>query len=131
MSKISNYMSATIYSTSPDTLAHLAINEMYKNKVGALLVKSNGAYTGMFTKMDWMTLVLRGESDPKVIKVSTIMTELKHTIDVNQTIAEASTMIEVNKIRHIPVKENGQIVGMFSVKDLEKYYLELHQKTNF
>ena len=39
-------MSATIYSTSPDTLAYLAINEMYKNKVGALLVKSNGAYTG-------------------------------------------------------------------------------------
>ena len=124
-------MSATIYSTSPDTLAHLAINEMYKNKIGALLVKRNGVYTGMFTKMDWMTLVLRGESDPKVIKVSTIMTELKYTIDVNQTIAEASTMIEVNKIRHIPVKENGQIVGMFSVKDLEKYYLELHQKTNF
>ena len=131
MSKIGNYMSATIYSTSPDTLAHLAINEMYKNKVGALLVKSNGVYTGMFTKMDWMTLVLRGESDPKIIKVSTIMTELKHTIDVNQTIAEASTMIEANKIRHIPVKKNGQIVGMFSVKDLEKYYLELHQKTNF
>ena len=78
-----------------------------------------------------MALVLRGESDPKVIKVSTIMTELKHTIDLNQTIAEASAMIEVNKIRHIPVKENGQIVGMFSVKDLEKYYLELHQKTNF
>ena len=104
---------------------------MYKNKIGALLVKSNGVYTGMFTKMDWMVLVLRGESDPKIIKVSTIMTELKHTIDVNQTIAEASTMIEVNKIRHIPVKENGQIVGMFSVKDLEKYYLELHQKTNF
>ena len=40
-------------------------------------------------------------------------------------------MIEVNKIRHIPVQENGKIVGMFSVKDLEKYYLELHQKTNF
>ena len=53
MSKIGNYMSATIYSTSPDTLAHLAINEMYKNKVGALLVKSNGAYTGLFTKMDY------------------------------------------------------------------------------
>ena len=112
-------------------MAHLAINEMYKNKVGALLVKSNGAYTGMFTKMDWMVLILKGESDPKVIKVSAIMTELKHTIDVNQTIAEASTMIEVNKIRHIPVQENGKIVGMFSVKDLEKYYLELHQKTNF
>ena len=59
------------------------------------------------------------------------MTELKHTLDINQTISEASAMIEANRIRHIPVKENGKIVGMFTVKDLEKYYLHMHRKTEF
>ncbi|MBC8285239.1 MAG: CBS domain-containing protein [Nitrospinae bacterium] len=131
MNKIGDYMSTTIYSTRPDTLAHEAINKMYENKVGALLVQNNGDYTGIFTKTDWMVLVLKGECDPKAVKVSNIMTELKHTIDINQTISEASAIIESNKIRHIPVKENGKIVGMFSVKDLEKYYLELHKKTDF
>jgi signal-transduction protein with cAMP-binding, CBS, and nucleotidyltransferase domain len=131
MSKVSDFMSTTIYSTSPDTHAHEAIDKMYNNKIGALLVETGGEHTGIFTKTDWMTLVLKGECDPKTIKVSEIMTELKHTLDINQTISEASAMIESNKIRHIPVKENGKIVGMFSVKDLEKYYLQLHRKTDF
>ena len=131
MSKISEFMSTTIYSTSPGTYAHEAIDKMYKNKISALLVETGGEHTGMFTKTDWMILVLKGECDPKTIKVSEIMTELKHTLDINQTISEASAIIESNKIRHIPVKENGKIVGMFSVKDLEKYYLQLHRKTDF
>ena len=46
---------------------------------------------------------------------------LKAIIDVKGT----------KKIRHIPVTRNGEIVGMFSVKDLEKYYLQLHKKTDF
>ena len=131
MSKVSEFMSTTIYSTRTDTFAHEAIDKMYKNKIGALLVETGGKHTGIFTKTDWMILVLKGECDPKTIKVSEIMTELKHTLDINQTISEASALIEVNRIRHIPVKENGKIVGMFSVKDLEKYYLELHKKTDF
>ena len=131
MSKVSEFMSTIIFSTSPGTYAHEAIDKMYKNKISALLVEIGGEHTGMFTKTDWMTLVLKGECDPKTIKVSEIMTELKHTLDINQTISEASAMIEVNRIRHIPVKENGKIVGMFSVKDLEKYYLQMHRKTNF
>ena len=131
MSKISEFMSTTIYSTSPNAFAHEAIDKMYKNKIGALLVETRGEHTGIFTKTDWMTLVLKGECDPKTIKVSEIMTKLNHTLDINQTISEASVIIESNKIRHIPVKENGKIVGMFSVKDLEKYYLQLHRKTDF
>ena len=131
MSKVSEFMSTIIYSTSPGTYAHEAIDKMYKNKISALLVETEGEHMGMFTNTDWMILVLKGECDPKIIKVSEIMTELKHTLDINQTISEASAMIEVNRIRHIPVKENGKIVGMFSVKDLEKYYLLMHRKTDF
>jgi CBS domain-containing protein len=131
MSKVSEFMSTIIYSTSPGTYAHEAIDKMYNNKISALLVETGGEHTGMFTKTDWMILVLKGECDPKTIKVSEIMTELKHTLDINQTISEASAMIEANQIRHIPVKKNGKIVGMFTVKDLEKYYLQMHRKTDF
>ncbi len=131
MRKVGDYMSTTVYSVSPDEYAHKAVEKMYENNIGALLVKDGEEYVGMFTKTDWMTLVLRGECDPKAIKVSAVMTQLKFTIGKDQTIAEACSMIEKNNIRHIPVKENGKIVGMFSVKDLEKYYLQLHKKTDF
>ena len=131
MSKVGEYMSTQIFSTSRDKYAYEAIDEMYKNKVSALLVKEGEEYVGIITKTDWMFLVLRGECDPKIMKISSVMTKLSNTIDENQTISEVCTIIEAKKIRHVPVTRDGLIVGMFSVKDLEKYYLQLHNKTDF
>ena len=131
MNTVGKFMSKNIYSTTPEKLAHEAVNEMYENKVSALLVKENGDYVGIITKTDWMLLVLKGEGDPKSIKTSSIMTKIEHTVDENQTIAEACAKIEAHKIRHVPVTRKDKIIGMFSVKDLEKYYLQLHKKTDF
>ncbi len=124
-------MSSKIFSTSPEKLAHEAVDEMYKNKISALLVKTGEEYVGIITKTDWMLLVLQGEGDPKSIKISSLMTKIEYTVDENQTIAEACAIIEEKKIRHIPVTQKDKIVGMFSVKDLEKYYLHLHKKTDY
>jgi len=124
-------MSTTLYTTTPDQYAYKAVDEMYRNKVNALLVKEDGDYVGIFTKTDWMILALKGECDPKSVKVSTLMTGIKSSIDKDQTIAEASALIEKKKVRHLPVTDKGEIVGMFSVKDMEKYYLALYKKTDF
>ena len=45
----------------------------------------------------------------------------------NETLAKASILIEENNIRHIAVTEDGKIIGMLSVNDLEKYYHHLHE----
>jgi CBS domain-containing protein len=131
MIEISKYMSTQIYSISPDRYAYEAVDKMYKNMVSAILVKEGDKYVGIITKTDWMFLVLKGECDPQKMKVSAVMTKITHTIDESQTIAKVCTIIEKNKIRHVPVTRNGEIVGMFSVKDLEKYYLQLHKQTDF
>ena len=131
MSAVSKYMSTQIFSISPDRYAYEAVDQMYENKVSAILVKEGEKYIGIITKTDWMFLVLKGECDPKAMKVSTVMTKISNTIDENQTISEVCNIIETKKIRHVPVTRNGEIVGMFSVKDLEKYYLQLHKKTDF
>ena len=124
-------MSTQIFSISPDRFAYEAVDHMYENKVSALLVKEYEKYIGIITKTDWMFLVLKGECDPKAMKISSVMTKIVNTIDENQTISEVCNIIESKKIRHVPVTRNGEIVGMFSVKDLEKYYLQLHKKTDF
>ena len=131
MSAVSKYMSTQIFSISPDRYAYEAVDQMYENKVSALLVKDGEEYVGIITKTDWMFLVLKGECDPKAIKISTVMTKIANTIEENQTISEVCNIIETKKIRHVPVTRNGKIIGMFSVKDLEKYYLQLHKKTDF
>ena len=131
MNKVGQYMSTQLFSTSPDKYAYEAVDKMYENKVSALLVEEGGEYVGIITKTDWMFLVLKGECDPKAIKISTVMTKIANTIEENQTISEVCNIIETKKIRHVPVTRNGKIVGMFSVKDLEKYYIQLHKKTDF
>ena len=128
MSKISDFMSTPVLTTDPDILASDAIDRMFENKVGALLVEKNGEYIGIFSRIDWMHLVLRGESDPKVVKVSLIMSSPIITVDKNETLAKASILIEEYNIRHIAVTEDGKIIGMLSVRDLEKYYHQLNEK---
>ena len=131
MNEVSKYMSTKIFSISPDKYAYEAVDKMYENNVSAILVKESEKYVGIITKTDWMFLVLKGECDPKAMKVSTVMTKIANTIDEKQTIAEVCNIIETKKIRHVPVTRDCKIVGMFSVKDLEKYYLQLHKKTDF
>jgi CBS domain-containing protein len=131
MSEVSKHMSTQIFSISLDRFAYEAVDQMYENKVSAILVKEGEKYIGIITKTDWMFLVLKGECDPKAMKVSTVMTKISNTIDENQTISEVCNIIETKKIRHVPVTRDGEIVGMFSVKDLEKYFLHLHKKTDF
>ena len=131
MTQVSKYMSNQIFSIGPEKYAHDAVDKMYENKTSSILVKENEKYVGIITKTDWMFLVLKGECDPKAMKVSDVMTKILNTIDEKQTIAKVCNIIETKNIRHVPVKRDGEIVGMFSVKDLEKYYLQLHKKTDF
>ena len=131
MTQVSKYMSNQIFSIGPDKYAHDAVDKMYENKTSSILVKENEKYVGIITKTDWMFLVLKGECDPKAMKVSDVMTKILNTIDEKQTIAKVCNIVETKNIRHVPVKRDGEIVGMFSVKDLEKYYLQLHKKTDF
>jgi signal-transduction protein with cAMP-binding, CBS, and nucleotidyltransferase domain len=131
MSKISDYMSAPVLTTDPDILASDSIDKMFENKVGALLVEKNGECIGIFSRIDWIHLVLRGECDPKTVKVSSIMSSPIIKVDKNETIAKASVLIEENNIRHIAVTEYGKIIGMLSVRDLEKYYHHLHEREVF
>lgn len=131
MSKVGEFMSTQIFSISHDKYAYEAIDKMYQNKVSAILIEDGGEYIGIITKTDWMTLVLKGECDPKKIKASSLMTKIKTTIDEDQPITAACSIVDEKGIRHIPVTRHGKIVGMFTVKDLEKYYLQLHKKTDF
>ncbi len=124
-------MSTTLFSATPDTSAFDAVEEMYKNKIGALLIKENGDFVGIFTKTDWMHLFLGGDCDPHKVKVGDVMSAPIVTIDKGETLSKATELIEEKKFRHIAVTEEGKIVEMLSVKDLQTYYLQLHEKTNF
>ena len=126
MDKIGAYMSSPVLATHPDALAYNAAREMFEHNVGALLVKDKEEYVGIFTKADWMHKVLKWEGNPVTIKVASVMTAPIITVEKDEPLAKASLLMEKNGIRHIAVMDNEIIVGMISIKDLERYYRKLY-----
>lgn len=123
MIKAGSYMNSPILTTTPDALAYDAVREMNQKNVGAFLVESNGEYMGIFTKTDWTHKFLRG-GDPNSIKVSAMMAAPIITIERDEPISKASVLMEENKIRHIAVTDKGEIIGILSIKDLEKCWVD-------
>ena len=115
-------MSCPVLSTSLDAFAHNAVEDMYTENVGALLVTEKGEYVGIITKTDWMHKVLEKDGDPNGIKVSSIMTSPIISLDKDEPLTKASKLMKESKCRHIAVTDNGEIIGMLSIKDLERYY---------
>lgn len=126
MDKIGNYMSSPVFTTTPDAIAFDAVREMFDHYVGALLVKENEEYVGIFSKADWIYKVLKWEGDPSGVIVSSVMTSPIITAWVDEPLAKASLLMEKNRIRHIAAIDKEKIVGMLSVKDLERYYRKLY-----
>jgi CBS domain-containing protein len=125
MIKAGDYMSSPVLTTTPDAFAYEAVGEMNTKNVGAFLVEAHGEYIGVFTKTDWIHKILKGAADPNVVKVATMMTAPIIAIERDEPIARASGIMQEKKIRHIAVTDKGKIVGILSVKDLEKCWTGL------
>jgi CBS domain-containing protein len=127
MDTVDAYMSSPVLTAKADAFAYDAVLEMFEHNVGALLVKKNEEYVGVFSKTDWIHKVLKWEGDPVSIKVSSIMTAPIISVEKDEPLAKASLLMERNRIRHVAVTDNEKIVGILSVKDLERYYRELYK----
>ena len=125
MIKVGDHMSSPVLTTSPNALAFDAVGGMSRKNVGAFLVKADGEYVGIFTKTDWIHKILRGTADPTAVKVALMMTSPIITIEKDESMSKASEIMQERKIRHIAVTDEGKIVGILSVKDLEECWTNL------
>jgi CBS domain-containing protein len=128
MINISKLMSSPLLSINSKSRVLEGVMKMWKNNCSALLVEEDDEYVGIFTKTDWVDIVRKEVCDPNVIKISDVMVNPVIKIDKNGTLGEAINLIEENYIRHLVVTDKGKVVGMFSVKDLEHYFCQLHDQ---
>lgn len=106
----------------PDASLLEAAQRMRDERVGALFVREGERYLGIVSEAD---LVRKGmaESFPAgEIPVRSIMSAPLITIDVAGSPHQASDLMAEKGIRHLAVTEDGQIVGMLSVRDLLRYF---------
>jgi CBS domain-containing protein len=107
-----------IYVTRPETTIDDAVVEMCRVKVGALLVVEKGRNVGIVSERDLMIRVLLAHRDPAKTLVREAMTSKVVRIDIDDTVHKAMATMTQRRCRHLPVVEDGEIVGMVSIGDL-------------
>ena len=103
------------------TLAEVA-ERMVEREVGAVLVLAGERLAGILTERDVLRAVARGIRDEAL--VSEWMTSDPDTIEPDETTQHAATLMMHGGFRHLPVMEDGAVVGILSIRDLMRLALE-------
>lgn len=117
MAKVREVMATELYCVEPGTTVGEAVSLMAQHKVGSTLVMVESKLVGIFTERDIVRAISQSHDAP-THEVSSWMTHDPKTVspEVDTQVA-LRTMLD-NDFRHLPVIENGKVVGMVSIRDL-------------
>ncbi len=108
----------TLISIVEDASVLDAITLMADHAVGSLLVMDGQVLKGIVTERDYARKVIIKGRSSSTTKVGEIMTSKVVTATLEQTVKECMTVMTERKIRHLPVEDDRQIIGMISIGDL-------------
>jgi CBS domain-containing protein len=96
-------------------------------KIGALVVLEGEKLVGIFSERDYAReVVLKGKSS-KVTQISEVMTHKVLSASPDDTVEQAMSLMSEKRIRHLPVVENGKVIGVLSIGDLVKETITYQQ----
>ena len=120
--KVAEYMSPDVRSVHRQASIKEAGHLLQKWKVGSLLVDDGSRYIGIITDTDLSRKAVAKGLDPNTTTVTMCMTKAVVTIEDSEALADAVNLMKKNGIRHLPVTEDGTIIGVLSVADLLRAY---------
>ncbi len=94
-----------------------AAEAMAERRIGAILVIEEGKLRGIFTERDALCRVMAKCRDPGMTPLSGVMTSNPKTVSPDTRATEALLMMHDGGFRHLPVVENGLVVGIVSLRD--------------
>lgn len=109
-----------IWSVSPDASVLEAIELMAEKEVGALVVMEDARPVGIVSERDYARkVILKGRSS-KACRVAEIMTARVIYAEPGQSVEECMALMTERRVRHLPVMDEGRLVGVISIGDLVK-----------
>ena len=120
---------ASVYTISPDQTVLEAVALIADKGIGALLVTEGSDVVGIITERDYARKVILLERSSQATPVSDIMTAAVMYVHPNQTSSECMKLMTEKRLRHLPVLENGKLLGLLSVGDLVKGVISDQQET--
>jgi CBS domain-containing protein len=125
-----------VWTIGPDDTVFAAIQEMARKDVGALVVVENGDPIGIFTERHYARDVfLKGRSSPTTVVKDVMRTGFLY-VTPERTVEECMAIMTAERVRHLPVMDDGSLVGLISIGDLVKSIIEdrefvIDQLTNY
>lgn len=115
---ILRHKGSTVWSVAPDASVYQAMSVMAEKSIGALPVIADGELVGILSERDYARKVALQSRSSMDTAVAEIMTTPVLSVTPDQTIDECMKVMTLKRIRHLPVVEHGQVVGIVSIGDL-------------
>jgi len=109
-----------VASIGPDKSVYEAMDLMAGKNIGALLVLQDGKLAGIFTERDYSRKAYLLDKSAKDIPVREIMTTQVAYVNPDYDAEDCMALVTEMRVRHLPVLENNEVLGIVSIGDLVK-----------
>lgn len=129
VASILNSKGREVFSIAPDRSVYEAIERLAERNIGALVVLEGDRMVGVFSERDYTRKVaLQGRSSKDTL-VREVITGRVVTVHPGTPVAECMQLMTEHRVRHLPVVENGRVVGMLSIGDLVNWIIHTQRAT--
>ncbi|MEW6403794.1 MAG: CBS domain-containing protein [Chloroflexota bacterium] len=118
---------SAVYSISPDATVYEALGMMAHHNTGALMVGKEGNVEGILTERDIVRKVDLAGKSSKETQVSEIMTGKVMYVEASQPLEDCMALMIDKGIRHLPVFDGSEIMGLISIRDVVKEVVDDQQ----
>jgi CBS domain-containing protein len=130
ISDVLRHKGAIVHGIAASRTVYEAIAEMTRHDIGALLVWGpDGAPVGIVTERDYLKYVALEGRSSKTTRVEEIMSAPLVSVGPRTTVAWCMETMTRMRLRHLPVMQGGDLVGLVSIGDLVKHELKTRQDT--
>jgi CBS domain-containing protein len=118
-----------VYSVGPDDTVYDALRLMADKNIGAVLVRSDQTIKGILSERDYARKVILLGKTSKETLVSEIMTTRVISVEPSWTADQCMALMTEKRIRHLPVMEQGRLIGVISIGDVVRAVVDEQQFT--
>ena len=125
VSDVLKHKGRQVFSVVPTDTALTALKKLSEHKIGAVIVRDKwGKLVGIFSERDVVNAIAKQGPEVVRLEVSHLMTSPVVTCHPDERVDAALAAMTRRKIRHLPVVDNGEIIGIVSIGDLVSHRLD-------